>query len=438
MTSLLKYFFNKFKNSSYLFSGNLTKKSHFSEIDYRIEGDLINIDIPMLKLSNAAYQIDGQPMFKVFDQVQRLEREGRKILHFELGEPDFDTPINIVNAGISSLRNGDTHYTNSMGLFELRESVAETTLKSRGFKPDVNQVLITPGANAIIYYTIHCVVNQGEEVIVPDPGFPTYFSAIKACGANAVSVPLREKNNHQLKFDDVKKLITDKTKLIIINSPSNPTGALTSKEDICQIHELCVKKGIYILSDEIYSRSVFGDNGKFFSPSMIDHCKHNVIVLNGFSKAFAMTGWRIGAAIGPEHLIEKMGLLLQTINSCVPVFIQKAAIEAINGDQSEVNKMKDEYSERRKVLVNGLNSIDGIRCALPSGSIYAFANVSGLGMTGEEFADFILNKANVALLPGSSFGQYADDFVRICYVNSIENINLAITNIKTALKNRRN
>jgi len=390
----------------------------------------------MLNLSKAAYQIDGQPMFKVLDKVQRLEREGRKILHFELGEPDFDTPINIVNAGITALKNGDTHYTNSMGLYELRESVAKTTLMSRGFKPNINQILITPGANAIIYYAIHCIVDQGEEVIVPDPGFPTYFSAIKACGAKAVPVALKEKNNHQLKFDDLKKLITDKTKLVIINSPSNPTGAITSKEDISLIYKLCSEKGIFILSDEIYSRSVFGDNGEFFSPSMIDHCNHNVIILNGFSKAFAMTGWRIGVAVGPKHLIEKMGLLLQTINSCVPPFIQRAAIEAINGDQSAVNMMRNEYSERRKVLVNGLNSIDGIRCALPSGSIYAFANVSDLGMSGEEFTDFILDKASVALLPGSSFGQYADDFVRICYVNTVENIKLAIIQIKEALKNR--
>jgi len=390
----------------------------------------------MLKLSNAAYQIDGQPMFKVLDQVQKLEREGKKILHFELGEPDFDTPTNIVDAGIESLRNGDTHYTNSMGLFELRESVAETTLKSRGFKPDLSQVLITPGANAIIYYAIRCIVNEGEEVIVPDPGFPTYFSAIKFCGAKAVPVSLREKNKHQLKFEDLKKLITEKTKLIIINSPSNPTGAVIAKDDISKIYELCHEKGIFILSDEIYSRSVFKDQGEFYSPSMIDHCNNNVLILNGFSKAFAMTGWRIGVAIGPQHLIKKMGLLLQTINSCVPPFIQKAAIEAINGDQSSVRIMTEEYSERRKVLVNGLNSIDGIRCHMPSGSIYAFPNVSGLGMTGEEFVDLMLNNAGIAVLAGSSFGKNADDFVRICYVNSIENIQLALAKMKETLKNR--
>ncbi len=211
---------------------------------------------------------------------------------------------------------------------------------------------------------------------------------------------------------------------------------MTEQKEIQEIYEICRDKRIFILSDEIYSRLVFKDSGKFFSPSMLDFCKENVIVLNGFSKAFAMTGWRIGAAIGPKHLIEKMGLLLQTINSCVSPFIQRAAIEAINGDQSDVQSMKDEYAERRNALVSGLNSIDGIRCSMPKGSIYAFANVSGLNMTGEEFSDFALEQAGVALLPGSSFGGYADDFVRICYVNSIENINLAIEKIKEALKGR--
>jgi aspartate/methionine/tyrosine aminotransferase len=375
-------------------------------------------------------------MFRVLDKVQKLEREGREILHFELGEPDFDTPTNIVSACINALNNGDTHYVNSMGLFELREAVAEATLKSRGFKPDIDQILITPGANAIIYFAVRCLVNAGEEVIVPDPGFPTYFSAIKFCGAKAVHVALKEENQHQLIAKDVKQLITDKTRLIIINSPSNPTGSMTEQKEIQEIYEICRDKRIFILSDEIYSRLVFKDSGKFFSPSMLDFCKENVIVLNGFSKAFAMTGWRIGAAIGPKHLIEKMGLLLQTINSCVSPFIQRAAIEAINGDQSDVQSMKDEYAERRNALVSGLNSIDGIRCSMPKGSIYAFANVSGLNMTGEEFSDFALEQAGVALLPGSSFGGYADDFVRICYVNSIENINLAIEKIKEALKGR--
>ena len=211
---------------------------------------------------------------------------------------------------------------------------------------------------------------------------------------------------------------------------------MTSQKEMREIYKMCNDKGIFILSDEIYSRLVFEDSDEFFSPSMLDFCKENVVVLNGFSKAFAMTGWRIGVAIGPEHLIEKMGLLVQTINSCVSPFVQRAAIEAINGDQSDVQSMKDTYSKRRTILVDGLNSIEGIRCSMPQGSIYAFANVSGTGMTGEEFSDFALERAGVALLPGSSFGQYAGNFVRVCYVNSTDNINLAIKQIQEALSNR--
>lgn len=390
----------------------------------------------MIKLSKAAYEIDGQPMFKVLDKVQKLEREGKRILHFELGEPDFDTPANIINACIDSLRSGNTHYTSSMGLFELREAVAETTFKSRGFKPNIDQILVTPGANAIIYFAIRCLVNEGEEVIVPDPGFPTYFSAIKFCGARAIRAALKEKNQHRLMASDVESLITNKTRLVILNSPSNPTGAMMEQREIRKIYKMCDDRNIFILSDEIYSRLVFEESEDFFSPSMLDFCKSNVVVLNGFSKAFAMTGWRIGVAIGPEHLIEKMGLLVQTINSCVPPFVQRAAIEAINGDQSEVKIMKDEYAKRRIALVDGLNSIQGIRCEMPKGSIYAFANVSGLGMTGEEFSDFALEQAGVALLPGSSFGNFADNFVRVCYVNSIDNINMAVRKIKEAVQNK--
>ena len=390
----------------------------------------------MLKLSDSAYQIDGQPMFKVLDKVQELERQGKAILHFELGEPDFDTPNNIVSACVNALESSHTHYANSMGLYELRNAVAKATLKSRGFEPEIEQILVTPGANAIIYFAIRCLVNPGEEIIVPDPGFPTYYSAIKFCGAKAIRVPLHEKNNHQLKAGDVEKLITDKTRLVIINSPSNPTGAVMSKADIKAIFELCRKKDIYILSDEIYSRLTFSKEHEFYSPSMLDFCKTNTIVLNGFSKAFAMTGWRLGAAIGPKHLIDKMGLLLQTINSCVPPFIQIAGIEAINGDQRAIKSMRDEYAHRRKVLVDGLNSIEGISCTMPKGAIYAFPNISGLGMNGEEFSDFCLENAGVALLPGSSFGRYAEDSVRMCYVNSIENIELAVDKIRIALKNK--
>ncbi|HQP91647.1 MAG TPA: aminotransferase class I/II-fold pyridoxal phosphate-dependent enzyme, partial [Candidatus Omnitrophota bacterium] len=259
-------------------------------------------------LSDAAGRIEGQPMFKVLDKVQSLEKKGVDIIHFEIGDPDFDTPRHIIDAAYSSMLKGETHYTSSMGLFDLRDAAACATLRSRGFKPSLDQVLITPGANIIIYLVVACVVNPGDEVIFPDPGFPTYQSVIKFCKVKGVPVPLRESNKFRLDHKDVKKAITKKTRLIIINSPSNPTGSIMTKEEIDGIYRLAEKNGIYLLSDEIYSRMRYSDI-KFYSPSYNDKCRTNTIVLNGFSKAFAMTGWRLGVAIGPTHLIERMGLL---------------------------------------------------------------------------------------------------------------------------------
>lgn len=391
----------------------------------------------MKKLSDIANYIEGQPMFAILDKAQRLERAGRSILHFELGEPDFDTPKNIVDVACHSLLTGDTHYTSSMGLYDFRKAVQDTTLKSRGFKPSIDQVLITPGANSIIYFTIKCVVNPGDEVIVPDPGFPSYYSAIKACGAVPVTVQLKEENEFRLNPDDLKEKITKKTRLIIINSPSNPTGAVMTKVEIKAIAEIAEENDLYVLSDEIYGRLIFDNNSNFLSPSYIDKCKERTIIINGFSKAFAMTGWRLGVAIGPEKLIEKMGLLVSTIISCVPPFIQRAGIEAITGDQTAVAVMKDEYDKRRKLLVNGLNSLPGVSCVMPKGAIYAFPNISKTGMTSDEFADFSLDKAGIALLPGNNFGDSGNGFVRMCYVNSQENINKAIMLLGSALRNKK-
>ncbi len=390
----------------------------------------------MKYLSEASYNIDGQPMFKVLDQVQRLERSGAKILHFELGEPDFDTPSNIIEAACASLRNSETHYTSSMGLYELREAVRETTMITRGFKPDLEQVLITPGANSIIYFAIKCLVNPGEEVILPDPGFPTYYSSIKLCGAVPVRVELKEENGFRLSPNDLRNKITDKTRLIIINSPSNPTGAVMTLEEIEEVAKIAEEYDLFLLSDEIYSRLILDESKHFSSPSTYDHCKERTIVLNGFSKAFAMTGWRLGVAIGPAPVIEKMGLMVETIVSCVPPFIQRAGIEAIRGDQSALIEMKNEYQKRKEFLVEGLNALKDISCVNPGGAIYAFPNIKDTGMTSEEFAEFSLQKAGVALLPGSNFGIYGEGYVRICYVNSLENIKKAIDKLDKALKNR--
>lgn len=387
------------------------------------------------RLASAADNLEGQPMFKVLAKVQELERHGRDIVHFEIGDPDFATPDNIVAAACNSLNNGETHYTSSMGMIEFREAVCEVTRNSRGFTPSIDQVLVTPGANIIIYYAIRCLVNPGDEVIVPDPGFPTYYSAIKFCGAVPVRVPLREENEFRMDPEDVRKLITDKTRLIIINSPQNPTGSVMTIEEIDKIAEIAEEYNVYLYSDEIYARMNLDKKHAFRSPSLRDSCKERTIVANGFSKAFAMPGWRLGVAIGPEDVIEKMSLLLQTTSSCVSPFTQRAGIEAILGDQTEVTKMMNVYKERRDILVDGLNSVPGIKCIRPGGSFYVFPNITGTGLTSEEFTDLMLTKAGVALLPGTNFGYCGEGFVRLCYAVSKERILEGITRIRNTILN---
>ncbi|MCX6718078.1 MAG: pyridoxal phosphate-dependent aminotransferase [Candidatus Staskawiczbacteria bacterium] len=384
-------------------------------------------------LSKVAHNIEGQPMFKVLDKVQKLEKRGENIIHFEIGDPDFDTPKHIAEAACQSIKNGETHYANSMGLYDMREAIRETTLISRKFKPSLNQVLITPGANIIIYLAISCLVNPGEEVIVPDPGFPTYYSVIKLCGVKPVRVPLKEKNKFRMYPVDVRKAITKKTKLIIINSPNNPTGSVMTEKELDEVYKIAKDNGIYLLSDEVYSRMIYGEN-KFYSPSKNDACKNTTIVINGFSKAFAMTGWRLGVAIGPEKVIEKMGLLVQTLCSCVSPFVQRAGIAAINGDQSEIKKMMEIYKERRDTLVEGLNKIPGLSCLKSEGAFYVFCNITKTGMTEEQFADFALKKAKVALLPGTNFGKYGKGYVRLTYATSIENIKEGLKRLEKVLK----
>ncbi|MCQ2393412.1 MAG: pyridoxal phosphate-dependent aminotransferase [Kiritimatiellae bacterium] len=390
----------------------------------------------MKPLSNIANQIHGQPMFQVLEKVQALERAGRQIIHFELGEPDFNTPANIVESAIAALKKGVTHYTSSFGLHEFRLAAQQATSRSRHFTPDLSQILVTPGANAIIYYTIKCLVSPGEEVLIPNPGFPTYFSATAACGAKAVSIPLREKNGFALMAEDVEARITPQTKLLIINTPSNPTGAVMSEQELRAVYAVAAQHDLYVLSDEIYSRLIYAPNRHFFSVSEIDACRERTIVINGFSKAFAMTGWRLGCALGPSTVIEKMGLLNETIISCVPPFIQSAGIEAIVGDQSKVREMSREYHERSLRLATGLNKLPGVSCTTPAGAIYVFPNISGTGMTADAFSDFAMNEADVAVCPGTSFGEYGEGFVRFSCVNSINNIDRALANLKSALTKR--
>lgn len=388
----------------------------------------------MKKLSDAAYNIEGQPMFKLLARVQEMEKDGRDIVHFEIGDPDFNTPPNIVEAACSALKRGETHYTSSMGILDFREAVRETTKISRGFCPDINQILVTPGANIILYYAIRCLVEPGEEVIIPDPYFPTYLSVIKFCGVIPIKVPLKEDNGFRMNPANVEKMISAKTRLIVINSPHNPTGAVMTRDEIDAIYDIAKKHDVYLLSDEVYARMVYENAGKYYSPSMRDFCKERTILTNGFSKAFAMTGWRLGCVMGPECVIEKMSLLLQTTSSCVSPFIQRAGIEAIKGPQDAVRAMIEEYRQRRDILVNGLNAIPGIRCLKPGGAFYVFPNISGTGMDDEKFAQVMLEDAGVALLPGSNFGEQGKNYVRLCYATSRDNIRKGLDRIEKVLK----
>jgi aspartate/methionine/tyrosine aminotransferase len=386
-------------------------------------------------LADAAYRIEGQPMFKVLEKIEKLEQQGENIIHFEIGDPDFNTPRHIIEAAYSSMKNGETHYTSSMGLHDLRAAVSEANLLTRGFKPDISQVLITPGANILIYLAVRCLVNPGEEVIVPDPGFPSYYSVLKLCQAIPDRVPLRQENRFNMDPDDVRKAITPRTRLIIINSPNNPTGSVMSSKAIDEVYRIAKENGIYLLSDEVYSEIVYG-NAKLYSPSSNDHCKLNTIVANSFSKNYAMTGWRLGMAIGPERVIAKMGLLVQTICSCVPPFTQRAGMAALVEDQQDVRRMVQMYKERRDLLVKGLNDIPGIRCLTNDGAFYVFPNITRTGMTSQEFTDFIFDHARVAILPGTNFGRYGEGYVRLTYATSIDNIVEGLKRMKEAVMNR--
>ena len=390
----------------------------------------------MKRLSDAACRLEGQKMFQILARANELERQGKEILHFELGDPDFNTPQNIVEAACKSLKEGETHYAPSSGLLELKMGAADVTVRSRGFKPDLDQLLVTAGANVQIYYAVASAVNPGEEAIVPDPGFVSYFSILKFVGANPVRVPLFEKNEFKLNPNDVEKAITDKTRMIIINSPSNPTGAVMTENEIKRIYEIAKKNDVYLLSDEIYARMVYKEaNTNHFSPSRYDSCRERTIVINGFSKSYAMTGWRLGVVTGPSDLISKMGLLLETTSSCVSPFIQKAGLEALYGDKEPVAKMMDEFRQRRDVIVEGLNSLPGVTCIKPKGAFYAFPNITKTGLTSEEFAERMLNEAGVALAPGPIFGENGEGYVRMCYCNSMENIKKAIGKMKNVLDN---
>lgn len=376
-------------------------------------------------------RLGTETAFEVLAKAKQLEAEGKNIIHLEIGEPDFDTPKNICDAAINSIKAGDTHYTPSNGIIELRTAIAKYISKTRKqeFHPD--EVVVCPGAKPIMFFSILALVNEGDEVIYPNPGFPIYESMIDFVGGKAVPVQLKEEREFSFDTDDLKNLVTDKTRMLIINTPQNPTGGILPKEDIEKIADIIRDKDIIVLSDEIYSRFIF--KGEHFSITQIEGFKDRTIILDGFSKYYAMTGWRAGYGVMNKELAAKISRLMVNSNSCTNAFVQKACVEALEGPQDAIGTMRDEFLARRDVIVDGLNSLRGFSCIVPNGAFYAFPNITKTGYNSRELNDHLLYKANVAALSGTAFGDYGEGYLRFSYANSQENIKEAIKRIKEVL-----
>jgi aspartate/methionine/tyrosine aminotransferase len=373
--------------------------------------------------------------FEVLAKAKALEKLGKDVVHLEIGEPDFDTPKNIKEAAVKALNAGYTHYGPSAGIPELRETIAQYISKTRGIKADSDEVVVTPGAKPIMFFSILALVNPGEEVLYPNPGFPIYESVVNFVGAKPVPIPLKEENDFRLDPEYVKEKITKKTKMIILNSPENPTGGVLTREDLKVIAD-CVadRDDVLVLSDEIYGRIIY--EGKHESIASLPGMKEKTILLDGFSKTYAMTGWRLGYGVMRKDLAQKVAQLQTNSNSCTCTFTQIAGIEALKGPQNEVEKMVAEFKKRREVIVSGLNDIKGITCKKPRGAFYVFPNITGTGMDCRKLGDYLLNEAGVAVLPGTSFGKYGEGYLRLSFANSVENLKKALDRISKALRNR--
>ncbi|MDO5139867.1 MAG: pyridoxal phosphate-dependent aminotransferase [Eubacteriales bacterium] len=364
--------------------------------------------------------------FKILARANELEASGRSIIHCEIGQPDFKTPENIIKAGCDAMNSGFTGYTPSPGFIKLREAIAEFYSVNKNVPSEADEVVVVPGGKPVMFFTTQMLVNPGDEVIYPDPGFPIYHSCIAFSGGVPVPVPLRADNDFRFDLEVFRNSITPKTKLVILNSPSNPTGGVFSKEDINAIADILRDRpDIFILSDEIYDRLVYDDA---VAPSIaaVPGFKDRTVILNGFSKAYSMTGWRLGYGIMNRELAKAMELLMVNSNSCAASFTQIAAIEALKGPQDSVEYMKNAFMERRDWLITALNSIPGISCCMPKGAFYAFPDISSFGLSSLDFCNRLLEEGGVAASWGSSFGENGEGHIRLSYANSLENLKAAV------------
>ena len=377
-----------------------------------------------LRLAKRMERLGTETAFEVLVKAKALEGQGRDIIHLEIGEPDFDTPSNIIEAGCDALRKGFTHYGPSAGMMELREVIAQHVSETRWVNVTPDEVVVVPGGKPIIFFSILALADDGDEIIYPNPGFPIYESMINYVGAKAVPIRLREELEFRLDVDELASLINDRTKLLILNSPQNPTGGVLTKDDIDAIARAIGDRNIMILSDEIYSQLIF--EGEHHSIMSIDGMKERTILLDGFSKTYAMTGWRMGYGVMRPDLATHISRLMTNSNSCTASFTQVAGIEALRGSQDAVDDMRTKFEKRRDVMVAGLNKIKGFSCRVPHGAFYVFPNITKTGWPSKKLADAFLEDTGVAALSGTAFGDFGEGYLRFSVANSIENIEKAL------------
>ncbi|MDE3088127.1 MAG: pyridoxal phosphate-dependent aminotransferase [Chloroflexota bacterium] len=383
-----------------------------------------------MKIAQRMNRLGTETAFEVLVKARALEAQGRDIVHLEVGEPDFATPENIVQAGIRALKDGKTKYTPSAGIPELRAAIAQKVSQTRGVKVTADQVVVTPGAKPIMFFSILALVEPGDEVLYPVPGFPIYESMINYCGGTPVPYLLREENHFRFDPDEFRAKANAKTQMIILNSPHNPTGGVLEPDDLQVVAEVAQKHDITVFTDEIYWRVLY--DGTFSSLLSIPGMAERTILLDGFSKTYSMTGWRLGWGVMPEHLVPHITRLQTNSNSCVAGFTQYAGLEALTGPQSSVDAMVSAFRERRDTIVDGLNAVPGFKALRPRGAFYAFPNTSGTGWDSRKLADYMLNEAGVACLSGTAFGSPGEGYLRFSYANSLENIKKALLRIREA------
>jgi aspartate aminotransferase len=380
-----------------------------------------------LRLARRMARLGPETAFEVLAKARVLEAQGKDIIHLEIGEPDFDTPANIVEAGIQAIRDGWTHYGPSAGLPVMREAIAEDVSRSRNVKCKPEEVVVVPGGKPTIFYAMMAFVEEGDEVIYPNPGFPAYESLTNFLGATPVPIHLREEKDFRFDPNEFADLITDRTKLVVLNSPHNPTGGVLSQQDLVDIATAIGDRDIMVLSDEIYSQLIF--EGEHHSIMSLDGWKDRTIMLDGFSKSYAMTGWRLGYGVMRADLAQHFSRLMTNSNSCSASFTQIAGVEGLRGDQSSVKKMCAEFHRRRDVFIAGLNKIKGFSCRLPHGAFYAFPNIEKTGWTSQLLADTLLDQTGVACLSGTAFGKFGEGYLRFSIANSLENLQKALDRI---------